>query len=69
VDGITDWAREIVRAAYSIEGLRVRTNIGGLQSDLGRDDVRKLRHRQGMFLELLFSHKKPGLLDGVVLQQ
>jgi integrase len=24
---------------------------------------------QGMFLELLFSHKKPELLDGVVLQQ
>jgi hypothetical protein len=24
---------------------------------------------QGMFLELLFSRKKPELLDGVVLQQ
>jgi integrase len=24
---------------------------------------------QGMFLELLFSHKKPELLDGVVLRQ
>ena len=25
--------------------------------------------KQGMFLELLFSHKKPELLDGIVLQQ